>query len=213
MFKIDVVSDVVCPWCYIGKRNLDTARAERPTMQFDVMYRPYQLNPDLPLEGEDRRAHLLAKFGSEERLTEVLKTVESAAESVGLKLRYDKIKVSPNTLNAHRLIRWAFGQKKGDSVVDRLFRAYFEEGADIGQVSVLAALGGECGLDEALVDELLSADHDREAVYQEANQARAMGISGVPTFILQNKWAIVGAQPAHVLTQAFDSVAAQAASA
>jgi predicted DsbA family dithiol-disulfide isomerase len=180
MVRIDIVSDFVCPWCYIGKRNVDALRRRA---DIETRWHPYLLHPDLPPGGIGRAELMRAKFGDETRARELGLAVEDAANAAGLYLRLDAIEHIPDTRDAHRVMRWAAGQGVADALAERLFAAHFVDGRDIGDHDVLAALAGDSGLDTALVRELLAGDADRNAVQAEADRARAGGISGVPTVI------------------------------
>lgn len=193
---VDKFSDFVCPWCWIGKRNLDLFAVERPLTR---TYWPYYLHPDLPPEGVDRAEMSIAKFGSIERARELGRAVEEAAAEVGLEMRLGNIKRVPNTRDAHRVMRWAAGQGVADDLAERLFAAYFAEGRDIGDAATLTELAAAAGLDAGLLGDLLAGDADRELVDGQAAHARDMGISGVPTMVLDRKVTVVGAQPVEAL--------------
>jgi predicted DsbA family dithiol-disulfide isomerase len=205
---IDVVSDVVCPWCFIGQKRLDKAIAAVPEIDVSVRWRPFQLDPTIPAEGKDRKAYMLAKFGSEERLREIHARIVPLGEAEGIDFAFDAIKVSPNTLDAHRVIRWAgaAGEDVQNRLVRKLFQLYFEQGINIGDHSVLAEAAGEAGMDRAVVESLLPTDADRDAVSTEAATASRMGITGVPCFLLEGKYAVMGAQDADTLADAIRQV-------
>jgi predicted DsbA family dithiol-disulfide isomerase len=210
---IDVVSDVVCPWCYLGKARLEKALAEVEPQGIaaDVTFRPFQLNPDFPPEGVDQRAHLAAKFGGEEALDRAHAQLAELGKEDGLDYHFDKIKIGPNTLDAHRLIHWAM--QEGNDVhlraVDLLFKANFEEGRNVGDPAVLLDIGQQAGLDRAVVERLLYSEADKDTIKQEIEQAQKMGVSGVPFIIIDQKYAVSGAQPAQVLANAFRQIAAE----
>jgi predicted DsbA family dithiol-disulfide isomerase len=209
--QIDIVSDTVCPWCFIGKRRLGRALAARPEVAFTIHWRPYQLDPTIPREGVDRRAYLQAKFGDGPRVQAMAETIRTEGQGESIAFAFDKIVRSPNTLNSHRLIRWAGGAGVQDAVVERLFLAYFVEGRDIGDAGVLTDIAAEAGLDAALVRELLGGDADAELVEREAGMANQMGISGVPTFIFDSRLMISGAREPEILLKVIDrALAAQA---
>ncbi len=165
--QIDIVSDTVCPWCFIGKRRLARALAMRPDVPVEMFWRPYRLDPTIPREGVDRRAYMKAKFGDGPRTTAMAETVRSEGVGEGIDFAFDRIAKSPNTLDSHRLIRWAGGVGVQDDVVERLFKAYFIEGRDIGDAAVLTAVAGEAGMDRTLVADLLSKDADLALVERE----------------------------------------------
>ena len=204
MTTIDIISDFVCPWCYIGKRHLDALRAEA---DIETRWHPYLLHPEMPAGGIDRAELVRAKFGSEERARELGRTVEAAACEAGLFIALGKAPRVPDTRDAHRLMRWATGQGVADALAESLFAAYFVDGRDIGDAEVLADLGANVGLDRAVVVKLLASDADREAVQAQADHARAIGVSGVPTMVFDRKLAVVGAQPVEALRTAVAQVA------
>jgi predicted DsbA family dithiol-disulfide isomerase len=200
-FTIDVVSDVVCPWCYLGEKRLETALAEEP-QPLTVRWRPYQLDPTIPEGGVDRAEYMEKKFGKSGRLQTVHDNLVRLGAEVGLSFAFDRIKRAPNTLDAHRVIRWSAATGAQGKVVDRLFRAYFIEGRDIGERSVLVEIASECGLDAAIVDKLLAEGADVDTVRQEIAEAQELGISGVPFFIFADRLAVAGAQDVSVLRRA-----------
>jgi predicted DsbA family dithiol-disulfide isomerase len=211
--QIDVISDTVCPWCYIGKRRLERALSLRPQIEFDVRWRPFQLDPATPVEGVDRKTYIERKFGSSEKIKPIHAALLKAGEDEGIPFAFEKITRTPNTLNSHRVIRWSHSLGVQDQLVERLFRAYFVEGADIGQIKILAAIADEVGLDGELVEELLNSDADRESVEREDTMARKIGINGVPTFLIGGTVLVNGAQDAEHLVRVIDRVAAGGESA
>jgi predicted DsbA family dithiol-disulfide isomerase len=206
--QIDVISDTVCPWCFIGKRRLARAIEMRPEIRFDVVWRPYFLDPGVPREGAERRAYMAAKFGDSERRAAMTDALVAEGAKEGIAFAFEKIERRPNTLDSHRLIRWAASAGLQDAVVERLFAAYFLEGRDIGDDSVLEFLAAEVGLDSIEVADLLSGDTDIANVEREAKLAGEMGITGVPTFIFGGKYVISGAREAEVLVQVVDKALA-----
>ncbi len=205
-FQIDVISDVVCPWCFIGKRRLEKAIAES-SVPLSIRWRPFQLDPTIPPEGKDRRAYLVGKFGSDDRIQQIYDRISAAGTEEGIPFAFERIKVSPNTIDAHRLIRWADEGDQQDRLVDALFRAYFIEGRNIGDHAVLADTAAAVGMDRDDVARRLATSEDRTAVQMEIASAQQMGVSGVPTFILLGRYALVGAQPAEELVRAIEAVA------
>jgi predicted DsbA family dithiol-disulfide isomerase len=201
---IDVVSDTVCPWCFIGKRRLARAMAMRPDIPFKVQWRPYRLDFSIPKEGVDRRAYLKAKFGDGPRTQTMGDVIRKEGESEGIGFAFDRIARSPNTLDSHRLIRWAGSADVQDDVVERLFAAYFLEGRDIGDRAVLLEVAREAGMDLEIVGELMAGDADESLVAREDALAHEMGISGVPTFIFDNRLMISGAREPEVLVRVID---------
>ena len=212
--QVDVVSDVVCPWCFIGKRRLETAikalRGREPALDIAVRWHPFQLNPELPRDGISRRRYVETKFGGPERAAEIYARITAAGATVDVPFAFDAIARQPNTLDAHRLIAWAqesaseFGKKSGDAdaIVERLFRAYFLEGRFIGDRDELAALAADAGYDAVEARAFLDSDALAEAVASADRRARASGISGVPFFIFNGKIAVSGAQQPDVLHDA-----------
>jgi predicted DsbA family dithiol-disulfide isomerase len=203
---IDIVSDTVCPWCFIGERRIAKAMAMRPEIDFNVHWRPYRLDPTIPPEGVDRRAYLRAKFGDSPRSKAMGDAIRSEGAAEGIHFAFDQIERSPNTLNSHRLIRWSASSGVQTDIVQRLFMAYFEEGRDIGDPSVLEMIAGDAGMDAQLVSELLASDADVALVEREDQLAHEMGISGVPTFIFNNRFLVSGAREAEILVRVIDKV-------
>jgi predicted DsbA family dithiol-disulfide isomerase len=201
VLTIDVVSDVVCPWCYLGEKRLEEALSEEagPVV---VRWRPYQLDPTIPEGGLDRTEYMEKKFGKSGRLQSAHDNLTRLGAEVGVPFAFDRIKRSPNTLDAHRLIRWAGSAGVQAEVADRLFKAYFVEGRDIGDRNVLVEIASECGLDANEVEKLLADGADADGVRQEIEQAQAMGVSGVPFFIFGGRLGVPGAQEPSVLRQA-----------
>jgi predicted DsbA family dithiol-disulfide isomerase len=202
---IDVVSDVVCPWCYIGKRHLEAAIAQLPADTRPVVrWHPFQLNPDLPRAGIGRRSYLEEKFGGPERAAQIYERVKAAGRAAGLELDFDRIERQPNTLDAHRLIAWAQAEGGGDAdaLVEALFRAYFVEGRYIGDREVLAEIAGEAGYDAARARELLGDETGVAEIAEMDKHARQMGISGVPFFVFNQRVGVSGAQGSPALLEA-----------
>ena len=206
---IDVVSVVVCPWCYIGKRRLEQAIALKPEIPVDVRWRPYFLNPWVPREGMSREDYLTRKFGSVDRYRGMAKRVAAAAAEEGLVYALDKIARQPNTLDCHRLILWAANTGDPARMKQRLMELYFAEGADLSDPEILVGAAVECGLDGALVRQLLASDADVARVEQEANSAKEAGIDGVPCFIFGGVLAVSGAQAPDYLAGAIVRAAAE----
>ncbi|MBV9044367.1 MAG: DsbA family oxidoreductase [Alphaproteobacteria bacterium] len=204
--QIDVVSDTVCPWCFIGKRRLDRALAMRPDVPVRVFWRPYRLDPTIPREGVDRRAYLRAKFGDGPRNSAMADALRQEGASEGITFAFDKIAKTPNTLDSHRLIRWAGSAGDGvqNEIVERVFQAYFLDGRDIGDTGVLTDVAKDGGMDAELVGDLLGKDADLALVEREAGMANQMGISGVPTFIFNSRFMISGAREAEILVKIID---------
>jgi predicted DsbA family dithiol-disulfide isomerase len=209
--RIDVVSDVVCPWCFIGKRRLEKALALASDVPVEVHWRPYFLNDWIPVEGIGRDQYLTTKFGSPERYQGIAQRVRAAAAEEGLDYAVDKISRQPNTRDAHRLIRWAEGIGKAADMKQRLMDLYFTEGADLSNRAVLVQAAADVGLDPEDVRAALDSDKDIAEIDREVEAAKEAGIQGVPCFILDGKYAISGAQAPEALAQAIEQVSAQAA--
>ena len=192
---LDILSDPICPWCYIGKAHLETALAATPDHPFVIQWHPFQLNPEMPAEGMDRRAYLEAKFGGKEGAIKAYAPVVEHAEKAGLNINFEGIARTPNTLDAHRLIHWAGIERKQNEAVNALFDAYFVEGRDIGDAEVLGDIADMIGMDASVIRKLLESDADREDISRRDSEARSMGVTSVPTFIVAGKHAVPGAQP------------------
>ena len=205
-FQIDVISDVVCPWCYIGQRRLAEALSrladDDAARRAPIRWHPFQLNPDLPQSGVPRKAYLEDKFGGPERAAQVYARVAAAGATVGIPFAFDRIARQPNTRDAHRLIAWAQAQRDASDLVERLFRAYFSEGRAIGDHEVLAAIAGEAGFDSAAARILLDSDEGVDAVALMDRRAREIGVQGVPFFIFDQHIAVSGAQEPDALLDA-----------
>jgi predicted DsbA family dithiol-disulfide isomerase len=209
--SIDVVSDVVCPWCFIGKRHLEAALAGLPgAAGATVRWHPFELNPDLPAEGVDRKVYLDAKFGGPARAAEIYARVREAGARAGLAFDFDAIARQPNTRDAHRLIAWA--QSRGDAgpLVERLFRAYFQEGRYVGDRDTLAALAAEAGFDAEAARVWLESGLGADEIADAEVRARALGISGVPFFIFDGRVGLSGAQPPESMREAIAQARATA---
>ncbi|MEI8277803.1 MAG: DsbA family oxidoreductase [Hyphomicrobiales bacterium] len=205
--RIDVVSDVVCPWCFIGKHRLEAALALKPGIAVEVHYRPYFLNDWIPREGISREQYLTTKFGSPERYKDIAKRVTAAAAEEGLVYDAVKIKSQPNTLDCHRLIRWAGGIGKAADMKQRLMDLYFTEGADLTNRAVLIEAAVDVGLDRDDMTAALASDQDVDTIEQESQEAKQAGIEGVPCFIFAGKFAVSGAQSPEYLAQAIERIA------
>jgi predicted DsbA family dithiol-disulfide isomerase len=205
--RIDVVSDVVCPWCFIGKRRLEKALALRPGVAVEVHWRPFFLNDWIPREGMSREQYLTTKFGSPARYKGIAQRVTAAAAEEGLTYAADKMKRQPNTLDCHRLIRWAEGIGKAAEMKQQLMDLYFTQGADLTDRDTLVKAAAEVGLDADTVRAALASDQDVAEVEQEAQSAKAAGIEGVPCFIFGGKFAVSGAQSPEYLADAIDRMA------
>ncbi len=201
VLAVDVVSDVVCPWCYLGEKRLEAALAEE-TRPVALRWRPYQLDPTIPPGGLDRAEYMERKFGRDDRLKSVHDHLARLGAEVGISFAFDRIERAPNTLDAHRLIRWAAPADAQRQVVDRLFRAYFVEGRDVGDRVVLLDVATASGLDAEIVDKRLAEGADVDAVRREIAEAQAIGVTGVPFFIFAGRVGVPGAQDVTLLRRA-----------
>lgn len=204
--QLDVVIDVVCPWCYLGKRQLDKALEMRPGLITDVRYRPYQLGPDTPPEGVDRTEYYAKKFGDSPQLKAGREHLLKVGETLGITFDFESKCTIGNTLDAHRLIRWAYSSGVQAEVADRIMQLYFEECQFIGDRELLVSVAVEKGMDGALVADLLASDKDIAEVKGELAAAQQMGVTGVPMFIFDNKAGVSGAQEANVLVNVMDKL-------
>jgi predicted DsbA family dithiol-disulfide isomerase len=204
--QIDIISDVICPWCFIGKRRLEKALALRPELGAEIIWRPFQLNPDMPAEGMERQAYLAAKFGGNVHADRIYANVSEAGATVDIPFAFDRIRRTPNTRDAHRLIRYAAGEAEADRTVEALFRAYFIDGRDIGDRAVLAEVAGEVGLDAQETAEWLASPAELEQVIADDRGARRLGINAVPCFIFERQYAVSGAQEPEFFLPVFDLI-------
>jgi predicted DsbA family dithiol-disulfide isomerase len=205
--QIDVISDTVCPWCFIGKRRLARAIELRPSIDFDVKWRPYRLDVTVPKGGIDRQVYMNMKFGDDKaRIVEMHKLIAAEGAKEGIVFDFAAITRRPDTLDSHRLIRWAETAGVQDEVVERLFIAYFENGEDIGDIRVLADIADICGMDGVETARMLESDTDLALVEREDQIAREMGVTGVPAMIFGGKLAVSGAREAEMLVSVIDRV-------
>jgi predicted DsbA family dithiol-disulfide isomerase len=207
MIRLDIFSDPICPWCYIGKAGLDAALEARPGHPFAVEWHPFMLNPEMPPGGMDRRAYLEAKFGGKDGAVKAYLPVQKAAEAAGVTIDFAAQARVPSTLDAHRLIHWAGLEGRQNAVVSALFRAYFTEGADIGAHDVLVQIAGAAGLDAAMTARLLEGDGDVAEIRARDAEIRARGLQGVPAFIIAGQHVLHGAQPKEIWLQVIDELA------
>ena len=209
--QIDIFFDLVCPWCFIGKHRMDRALAERPSLPVDLNWQPFQLNPGMPPGGMDRRDYLSAKFGGSGRAAQIYAMVAETAERDGLTLELDAIRRTPNTLDAHRLVRFATRHGRDPAgVAEAIFRAYFQQGRDIGDRNTLADIGEEIGLDRNSVADHLASRTDINHVRSADAAARRMGIQAVPCFVFDRRYALSGAQEPDSFIPMFDLAGAEA---
>ncbi len=202
--RVDIFVDVVCPWCFIGKRRLERALAMRPDLPMQKMWRPFQLNPDMPEGGVPADAFFAEKFGSLAQFKERRGTVVDIGAAVGIDFAYERIAIEPNTLDAHRLIRYALKRGRGDFIVEALFTAHFIDGRDIGDRPTLAAIAGENGLDSVEVAAFLTSGGERDTLLAEEQEARRIGVSAVPCYIFDGQYAVAGAQEPEFFLPIFD---------
>ena len=205
--RLDIFSDPVCPWCYVGKANLDRALAQHPDHPFQIQWHPFQLNPDMPPEGVAKRAYLEEKFGGKARVDAVHDRLREAAKAAGVDMDPDKPQRMPNTLNTHRLIHWAGIEGLQSAVVTALMRAYWVEGRDIGDPDTLAAIAGENGMDREATLRLLHSAADADDIQSRDRDARHKGVNAVPTFLIAQHYVVSGAQP----TETWEKVIAELA--
>lgn len=208
---IDVYADVVCPWCYIGKRRLEQALAQRPALVVERHWRPFQLNPDLPPNGQDWGEFMRLKFGGEQRAQAAFAQVAAAGASDGLRFAFDRVASAANTVDAHRLILFAAQQGRSWEMADALFAAYFTEGRNLNDAEQLVTIAGDVGLDAAAVRALLHDSDGIDEVLDSQREAGRLGIRGVPFYVFDGRYGISGAQPVEVFVQALDQIAAELA--
>ncbi|SEN75788.1 Predicted dithiol-disulfide isomerase, DsbA family [Pseudorhodobacter antarcticus] len=208
MIRLDIFSDPICPWCYIGKAFLDRALESRPNHPFAIAWHPFQLNPDMPATGMDRRTYLERKFGGKQQAVEVYGRIERAAQDAGVEIDFAAIQRTPNTMNAQRLIHWAGLEGRQAALVSTLFRAYFRDGQDIGNTDTLITLAQSAGMDPAATERLLATDADRADLIARDTDSRQKGLSGVPAFLVAQQYVMSGAQPVATWQQVIDELAA-----
>lgn len=206
---IDVVSDVVCPWCYIGKKRIEEALKLAPDVPVEIHFRPFFLNPWVPREGISREQYLTTKFGSVEAYKGIAGRVVAAAEQEGLSYHPERVARQPNTTDCHRLIHWAGAIGKAPEMKQRLMELYFRDGGDLTDVDVLVQAAADCGLDPGVVRKMLASDDDVALISAQAQEAAEKGISGVPTYVFAQKYAVSGAQDPQMLARAIRQVSAE----
>lgn len=207
--QIDIVSDVVCPWCYIGKKRIEDALALANDVPVHVNWRPFFLNPWVPREGISRDEYLTQKFGSVEAYKGIAGRVVAAAAEEGLEYNSDRVKRQPNTIDSHRLIHWAEADGKSAQMKQRLMELYFRDGGDLTSTDVLVQAAADVGMDADSVRKRLATDEDVERISAQAQEASEKGISGVPTYVFAQKYAVSGAQPAEQLARAIRQISAE----
>ncbi|MEM0899335.1 MAG: DsbA family oxidoreductase [Pseudomonadota bacterium] len=207
MIKLDILSDPICPWCMIGKAELEAALTSFGDHPFEIEWHPFQLNPEMPPSGMERTAYLEEKFGGAEGAKSAYAPIVERAEALGLDIAWDKISVTPNTLNAHRLIHWAGLEGRQYDVVGLLFDAYFQKGENIGDLDVLATISARAGMDRDVTLKLLTSDADVDDIRTRDAKSRERGVTGVPTFIVAGQYVLPGAQPENLWTQVLTELA------
>ena len=210
--NVDIISDTICPWCFVGKRRFERALAERPDVQIETHWRTFQLNPDMPSDGMDRSDYVAQKFGGKEQAQAVYDNICGAGELEGISFDFPAIPRTPNTIDSHRLIRWAGSAGLQDAVVERLFERYFTQGADIGSRDELIDVARHAGMDVDLVTDLFERGEDVELIRKEDEAARAMGVNAVPCFVFAKKYVVFGAQEPDAYIELFDHMAREAES-
>ena len=208
--KLDIMSDPICPWCFIGKAYLDKALSAHPNHPFLIEWHPFQLNPDMPANGMGRREYLEGKFGGKEAAVRAYAPVVESAKTAGVAIDFEGMKRTPNTINAHRLIHWAGIEGRQTAAVSALFKAYFTDARDIGDADVLINIAKSVEMDADVVKRLLDSDEDLKLIQDRDKHSRKMGINSVPTFIIANQHAVPGAQPPELWAQVIADLAAQA---
>ena len=210
MIRLDIFSDPVCPWCLIGKAHLDRALEANPAHPFEIAWQPFQLNPDMPAEGVEKRPYLAKRLGGEAKLDAIHDRLREIAKAAGVAMDPDKPEMLPNTMNAHRMIHWAGIEGKQAAMVSALFRAYWRDGRDIGDVEELCDIAEEIGMDPKAVARLLATDADLDDLRARDVDARKKGVTAVPTFLIAQQYVVSGAQPPEVWAQVIEELVAKA---
>ena len=208
---IEVVHDLVCPWCYLGTRRLMRTLRRRPDLAFDIIWRPFLLNPDMPRSGMSRTDYVLRKFGGDERARRLYGSIAEIGQAEGLQFRFDLIRRTPSSVDAHRLVRWASRFNRATDVVEALFAAHFSDGRDTGDLAVLCAVAAACGLDALAARTFLLSEAEVEQVHADNLRAHRLGINGVPCIVIAGRHAIAGAQEPEVIERLLDVGAVEAA--
>ncbi len=202
--QIEVVHDLVCPWCYLGLKRLLRTLKSRPDIAADLVWRPFLLNPDMPRAGMTRSDYVVRKFGGEERARRLYASIADIGRAEGVNFRFERIRRTPSSIDAHRLVRWAAQLGRGTEMVEALFAAHFCDGRDIGDWQVLIAVAGACGLDAMAAHVFLHSDAEVDAIHAENLRAHRLGINGVPCFVVAGRHAIAGAQEPEVMERLLD---------
>ena len=207
---IEIVHDLVCPWCYLGTRRLLRTLRRRPDLLIDLTWRPFLLNPDMPRLGMSRSDYVVRKFGGEDRARRLYGSISEIGRQEGVLFRFDRVRRTPSSVDAHRLVRWASRFGRGDEVVEALFAAHFADGRDIGDSAVLVAVATSCGMDAGAAWAMLQSDAELDAVHADNLRAHRLGINGVPCFVIGGRHAISGAQEPEVIERLLDVAAVEA---
>ena len=208
---IEIVHDLVCPWCFLGVRRLMRTLRRRPDLLFDLNWRPFLLNPDMPRGGMARPDYVIRKFGGEDRARRLYLSIAEIGRAEGVPFRFERIRRTPNSVDAHRLVRWAAGYGRAEAMVEALFSAHFTDGRDIGDNAVLVAVAVSCGLDGRAARAFLASDEEVDQVHGDNLRAHRLGINGVPCFVVAGRHAIAGAQEPEVIERLLDVAAVEAA--
>ncbi len=208
---VEVVHDLVCPWCYLGVRRLFRTRTRRPDLLVDLHWRPFLLNPDMPRGGMARADYVIRKFGGEERARRLYASITELGRAEGIMFRFDRIRRTPSSVDAHRLVRWAAHFGRASETVEALFAAHFADGRDIGDIGVLVAVAASCGLRQSAARSFLSSDAELDTVHADNLRAHRLGINGVPCFVVGGRHAIAGAQEPEVIERLLDVAAVEEA--
>jgi predicted DsbA family dithiol-disulfide isomerase len=209
--SVEVVHDLVCPWCYLGLRRMQRTLRRRPELMFELTWRPFLLNPDMPRSGMPRTDYVIRKFGGEDRARRLYASITDIGRAEWLQFRFDRIRRTPSSVDAHRLVRWAVSQGRGDGLVEALFAAHFTDGRDIGDIGVLVAIAVANGLDAQAAQAFLLSEAEVDAIHAENLRAHRLGINGVPCFVIGGRHAIAGAQEAEVIERLLDIAVVEAA--
>lgn len=208
--SIEVVHDLVCPWCFLGLRRLMRTLRRRPDLSYELSWRPFLLNPDMPRVGMSRAEYVVRKFGGEERARRLYASITEIGRAEGMLFRFERIRRTPSSVDAHRLVRWASSYGRGAETVEALFSAHFTDGLDIGDAQVLAAVAGACGLNGAEALRFLYSDAEIDTIHGENLRAHRLGINGVPCFVVGGRHAIAGAQEPEVIERLLDVAVVEA---
>jgi predicted DsbA family dithiol-disulfide isomerase len=207
---IEIVHDLVCPWCFLGVRRLMRTLRRRPDILYELTWRPFLLNPDMPRGGMARPDYVVRKFGGEDRARRLYASISEIGRSEGVQFRFDRIRRTPSSVDGHRLVRYAARFGRADAMVEALFSAHFTDGRDVGDHATLRAAGHACGLDPVAVQRFLMGDDELDAVHADSLRAHRLGINGVPCFVIAGRHAIAGAQEPEVIERLLDVAAVEA---